>query len=133
MPLSKSVFLKLAAFAFASTMAGFGINALVRPAHALSFFEFEPPAGTADQKMVNSLMAVYGVRDIFMGLAIHIALFLGTSKSLGWSLIIASAVAFADGAICWSHGQGQWSHWGYAPLILVVGVLILRTDRPWVT
>ena len=65
-----------------------------------------------------------------MGLAIHIPLFLRNSESLGWSLIIASAVVVADGAICWSHGQGQWSHREHAPLILVVGVLIFRTDRP---
>ncbi|KAJ5087820.1 hypothetical protein N7456_011436 [Penicillium angulare] len=130
---TQSPILSLAATAFATIMVGFGVNALVRPAHALSFFEFEPPAGAADRQMVDSLMAVYGVRDIFMGLAMYIALLFGTPKSLGWTLIITSLVAFADGAICWTHGQGQWAHWSYAPMILIVGGLTLRTSAPRAT
>lgn len=91
------------------------------PDHALTFFEYEPPAGAADRKMVHGLMAVY----IFMGLAIYPSAYFGTHQALGWILISASAVAFADGAVCWTHGESQWNHWGYAPVIGVVGSLIL--------
>lgn len=125
MPVSQLPALRLAAVAFATIFIGFGVNAIVRPDHALTFFEFEPPADPSDHGMVNSLMAVYGVRDIFMGVVIYIATFSGTSKALGLTLITASAVAFADGAVCWMHGQGQWAHWGYAPIILTVGGLLL--------
>lgn len=45
---------------------GFGVNAILRPAHALTFFEFEPPLAPQDRSLVDSLMVVYGVRDIFM-------------------------------------------------------------------
>lgn len=110
---------------------GFGINAILRPDQALTFFEFEPPTGSADHKMVNSLMVVYGVRDIFMGFAIYTAGNCGTRRALGWTLIAASAVAFADGAVCWTHGAGQWNHWLYAPVIAVSGSLVLGMfDRP---
>ncbi|KAK3392687.1 hypothetical protein B0H63DRAFT_386961 [Podospora didyma] len=118
--------LLLAAHAFATIFTAFGINAILRPSHALTFFEFSPPTSAADAKLVDSLMAVYGARDIFMGLAIYAAAFFGTKKSLGWTLIAASGVAVADGLVCYSHGQGEWNHWGYAPMITLVGSLLLN-------
>ncbi len=125
MALSESTPLQLAAHGFATIFTGFGINAILRPAHALTFFEFAPPLSPTDARMVESLMAVYGARDIFMGLAIYSAALFGTKKSLGWTLIAAAGVAFADGLICLSHGQGQWNHWGYAPMVTAVGALLL--------
>ncbi|KAK4679812.1 hypothetical protein QC764_207380 [Podospora pseudoanserina] len=117
--------LQYAAHAFATIFTGFGINAILRPQHALTFFEFAPPASAADAKMVDSLMAVYGARDIFMGVAIYAAALFGTKKSLGWTLVAASGVAVVDGIVCWSHGQGEWNHWGYAPMITAVGAVLL--------
>lgn len=122
---SQSGVARLAAHAFAAIFIGFGVNAILRPSHALTFFEFAPPAQPADAKMVDSLMAVYGARDIFMGLAIHASAFCGTKASLGWTLIAASGVAVVDGIVCFTHGQGQWNHWGYAPIITVVGAVLL--------
>lgn len=122
---SNSPALHIAANAFGTIFIGFGINAILRPENALSFFEFAPPASPTDNAMVDSLMAVYGVRDIFMGLAIYTASWFGTKKGLGWTLVAASAVAFADGAVCWGHGMGEWNHWGYAPVITGVGSLLL--------
>lgn len=63
-----------------------------------------------------------------MGLTIYAAGFLGTRKSLGWTLIATSAVAFADGAVCWSQGHGQWNHWGYAPVLAIIGGLLVGSD-----
>lgn len=60
-----------------------------------------------------------------MGLAIDSAALFGTKKSLGWTLLAASGVAFADGAVCFAFGKGQWNHWGYAPIITAVGSLLL--------
>ncbi|KAJ5360633.1 hypothetical protein N7517_009824 [Penicillium concentricum] len=125
MPLSHSVILRLAASAIATIFVGFGVNAILRPDHALTFFEFQPPTSLVDKQMVDSLMAVYGVRDIFMGAAIYAASYFGTRTTLGWILIAASSVAFADGFVCWTHGQGQWNHWGYAPMVAVAGSLLL--------
>ncbi|KAJ5104483.1 hypothetical protein NUU61_001830 [Penicillium alfredii] len=115
----------LAASAVGTIFVAFGVNAVLRPDNALTFFEFEPPAAATDKNMVDSLMAVYGVRDIFMGLAIYAAAFVGTRRSLGWTLLAASAVASADGFVCWTHGQGEWNHWGYAPMVAVLGGLLL--------
>lgn len=124
MPVSKSPILQLAAHAIATLFVGFGVNAIVRPTNALTFFEWEAPATKADADVLNGLLAVYGVRDIFMGLALYSAGICGTRKSLGWTLIAASSVASADGYVCYLHGQGEWNHWGYAPMVAVVGVLL---------
>ncbi|KAK4235194.1 hypothetical protein C8A03DRAFT_46624 [Achaetomium macrosporum] len=125
MALSQSSVLQLAAHAFATIFTGFGINAILRPTNALTFFEFAPPASPAEARMIDSLMAVYGVRDIFMGQAVYSAALWGTRKSLGLTLIAASGVAIADGMICYSHGQGQWNHWGYARMITAIGAVLL--------
>lgn len=88
-------------------------------------FEFEPPAAAAEHHLVKRLMAIYGVRDIFMGLAIYVAASLGTRKSLGWTLISTCAVAVADGLICLMDGHDQWSHWGHGLMIRELGSILL--------
>lgn len=123
--LSQSPSLRIAASVFATIFVGFGINAMVRPDSALGFFEFQAPTSARDQKMVESLMVVYGVRDMFMGLAIYAAAYFGDRRTLGWIVVAGSGVAFADGAVCRAHGKGEWNHWGYAPMLTAVGSLLL--------
>lgn len=123
--LSRSPLLGFAATLFATIFVGFGINAILRPQNALTFFEFEPPTLPATKQLVDSLMVIYGARDVFMGLAIYAAIYFGSRKALGSILLAASGVAFVDGAVCWAQvGRGQWNHWGYAPVITVVGSLL---------
>ncbi|KAF8951613.1 hypothetical protein BDZ97DRAFT_1601123, partial [Flammula alnicola] len=112
----------------ASVFVGFGINAILRPRHALKFFEFEAPASVSDKKLVDGLMVIYGARDIFMGLAIYSTAYFGDRKSLGWILIAGSGVAFVhvDGAVCRAQvGKGEWNHWSYAPILTAVGSVLL--------
>ncbi|RDX54656.1 hypothetical protein K466DRAFT_584226 [Polyporus arcularius HHB13444] len=126
MAISRSPILLLAAAAFGTIFVGFGINAILRPAHALTFFEFaRPPASAADRQLVDSLMIIYGARDVFMGLAIYAAAYFGNRKALGSIVLAASAVAAVDGAVCKMNGEGEWAHWGYAPMVALVGALLL--------
>jgi len=61
-----------------------------------------------------------------MGVAIYAAAYFGDRKTLGSILIAGSAVAFADGAVCRVQvGKGEWNHWSYAPVLTVVGGLLL--------
>lgn len=121
--LSQSPSLLIIASVFATISVGFGINAILRPDNALEFFEFTALASTADRKLIDGLMIVYGARDIFMGVATYSSAYYGDRKSLGWILIATSAVAFVDGAVCRSKvGTGEWNHWGYAPIIATLGV-----------
>jgi hypothetical protein len=123
---SQSPSLRIAASVFATIFVGFGINGILRPRNALEFFEFEAPASASDKKLVDSLMVIYGARDIFMGLAIYSAAYFGDRKTLGWILIAGSAVAFVDGAVCLAQvGKGEWNHWSYAPILAAVGSALL--------
>ena len=123
---SRSSSLRIIASVFATISVGFGINAILRPDNALEFFELKAPASAPDKKLVDILMMVYGVRDIFMGLAIYSAAYFGDRKALGWIVISCSAVAFADGAICLTQvGKGEWNHWSYAPIMTAVGSMLL--------
>ncbi|KAJ5350049.1 hypothetical protein N7541_007776 [Penicillium brevicompactum] len=125
MPFSRSLGLRLAASAIASACIGVGINAILRPDHALTFFEFQPTSAI-DKPIVDSLVTIFGIRDIFMGVAILAASYFGTHSTLGWILIATGGVAFADGLVCWSHGGGEWNHWGFAPVVAVIGGLLLE-------
>jgi hypothetical protein len=125
MPLSHSPYLRLASSAFATIFLGFGINAMLRPENGLTFFEFEQP--TTDKRIVNDLMIVYGARDIFMGIAIYAAAYFAHPKALGWIMVAGSAVAFVDGAVVYNSpvAHGEMNHWGYAPILGAVGVILL--------
>ncbi|SPO06360.1 related to integral membrane protein [Cephalotrichum gorgonifer] len=119
-----SVLLLISA-AFATIFVAFGVNAILQPSNTLTFFELSAPTAPADRQIVDALLAVYGVRDIFMGAAIYAAAYFGSRKALGWIVISGSAVAFADGAVCQVYaGNGAWNHWGYAPVLTVVGGLL---------
>ncbi|KAL2867492.1 DUF4267 domain-containing protein [Aspergillus lucknowensis] len=125
MSVSQNPFLRLAGAAFGTICVGFGINAFLRPEHALSFFELDYPASGVERSVVDNLMYVYGARDVFMGLAAYIAAYFGNNKTLGWILLAISGVAYADGVICWANGHGEWNHWGYAPMITAISTLLL--------
>lgn len=110
---------------FGTIFLGFGVNAMVRPRDAFAVFEFDLPSSAADQKLVESLMIIYGARDVFMGLAIYFTAWFGSRKACGWTLIAGAAVAFVDGLVCIRQiGTGQWNHWGYAPIVFAVGALL---------
>lgn len=117
--------------AISLTFIAFGLNALLNPTSALSFYLLTPPTTAStpsDTQAVHSLLAAYGVRDIFMGLSLFSAGLFGTPKSLGLTLLAAAAVAVADGFVCqvYAAGEGVMNHWGYAPLVAGVGVAVLR-------
>lgn len=124
--LSQSPLLTLAATALGTIAIGFGLNAIFRPQNALTFFEFQELATGTDKRLVDGLMYVYGVRDIFMGLAVYSVAYFGDRKALGWIAIAGSGVDYADGLTCWALvGKGYWSRWGFAPIMTAVGVLLL--------
>ncbi|MDI1489052.1 MAG: hypothetical protein OHK93_008330 [Ramalina farinacea] len=125
------LYLTIPSTLFALIFIFFGLNALFRPESALAFISESlhyptatfPTSSSDQQKLINALLVIYGARDIFMGLAIGIVTFLGSSKTLGWVLLSASGVAVADGWAVSELGDGsEWNHWGYAPLVAAVGV-----------
>jgi Domain of unknown function (DUF4267) len=123
-PLSHSAPLLLAATVFGTIFLGFGINALLRPSHALTFFEVHLTPEDLSS-LITGAVIVYGIRDIFMGLAILFPAYFRARKVLGWILMAAAAVAVGDGVVCKVYvGSGEWGHWGYAPAVAGVGVVL---------
>ncbi|KAK5075249.1 hypothetical protein LTS08_001668 [Lithohypha guttulata] len=120
--LSTSPTLFKVAYLFGATGIAFGLNAIYNPVYALSFFGFEYPSPGETKRVVDALMMIYGVRDLFMGFATLMAAYHRQSKVLGALVVATGGVALADGAVCYSvHGTGHWNHIPLAPVILGVG------------
>ncbi|KAK3051705.1 hypothetical protein LTR09_007005 [Extremus antarcticus] len=115
-------YLRIATTIFATIFVGMGISVFQDPSITLGFFELPYSAVAAQNQLISVLLAVYAVRDVFVGLAIYVAAYFGDKRTLGWMTIAAGAVAAGDGAICKVMvGKGEWNHWGYAPMLIVVG------------
>ena len=122
--------LELGALFFATIFIGFGFLGFINPSKALSFFELPYPhakkASADARKTIDVMFVVYGVRDIFMGVAIYAAALCGTRQALGWIVVAAGCVAVTDGAACkFMVGKGEMNHWGYAPVMIVLGAAML--------
>ncbi|KXS99607.1 hypothetical protein AC578_9940 [Pseudocercospora eumusae] len=125
MTISSSPILRYISLAFATIFVGFGINAMLNPTSALTFFELSYPIPPDQQKLVNALLLVYGARDIFMGAAIYISALYGNTTALGCMVLAAGLTAGADGWACkYIVGAGEMNHWGYAPILLVLGAVM---------
>ncbi|KAF2211734.1 hypothetical protein CERZMDRAFT_98167 [Cercospora zeae-maydis SCOH1-5] len=122
MPISQSNWIRYVCGAFGTIFIGFGINCLVNPVLALSFFEL-PYSAVPEQRMfADAMLMAYGYRDIFMGLAMYAPAYYGSPKALGWIMLAASSVAAVDGWVCYSIvGAGWMNHWSYAPMLAIVG------------
>jgi hypothetical protein len=105
----------------------YGLLAFVRPAEILqSCFGLSYPSLPSDVATVDALMAIYGARDVFMGIAIIAAGMYRTRKVLGWIILALSGVAAVDGWVCVVAKTGaEWTHWGYAPVMAVFGAWLL--------
>ncbi|KXT15146.1 hypothetical protein AC579_7913 [Pseudocercospora musae] len=125
MAVSSSPVLRYICLAFATIFIGFGINAIVNPTSASSFFELSYPILPDQRKLANTLLFVYGARDVFMGAAIYISALYGNTTALGWMVLAAGLTAGADGWACkYIVGAGEMNHWGYAPILLVLGAVM---------
>lgn len=119
--------LTLLAGATGTIPLGFGINAMLRPEHALSFFApLVYPTDEAARQLVDYIMIIYGARNVFWGLATYAAAFFGSRRALGAIMVAGSALAGVDGWVCKMAGGGEWDHWGYAPMLALIGVLCIR-------
>ena len=122
MPLSASPYLPMAAGLLATVFIGFGLNAILKPALGLTFFALPYPStgplAAPHKATIDALSAVYGVRDVFMGVAIYAAAYYGSSQALGVITLSAGLVAVFDGAVCkFMVGKGtgessaEMNHW----------------------
>jgi len=102
---------------------GFGINAFLRPENAVTFFN-GASMPTINSDLIHALVMIYAARDIFMGVAIYATAYYGSRRALGWTMLAGGFNAFIDGlAVKTYMGGGEWDHWGYAPVLVVLGLV----------
>ena len=138
MILSTLPYLELVASFYGTIFIGFGFLWFINPQKALSFFELPYPHITSKdaskkslsdaKKTIDTIAVAYGIRNIFMGAAIYAASLYGTRQALGYIVIAAGCVAGTDGAVCkFMIGKGEMNHWSYAPVLVVLGGVMLGT------
>lgn len=123
---SQSDYVGYAVCVIASIFVAFGLLDLVKPRQGLTFFELDYPVLAKQQTTIDALIWVIGARDIFMGTALYASMRYGSRHLTGLIMLSASTQAIFDGFVCLlKAGKGQWSHWGYAPMLVAVGTLLV--------
>ncbi len=107
----------------------FGLNALLRPEAALRSVQFPVPSATADpqsRKLVRGLMRIYGIRNVVFTYFLTLTWYRGDVRLLGFGLLGALPLVLTDGLVSREIiGGGEWSHWGFAPVIAGVAAGLL--------
>lgn len=76
--------------------------------------------------MLTVVVIAFGAKLIGAAMAVYANIMFGTRKSLGLVLIAGGCVAGVDGWICKSYmGKGEWNHWGYGSMMVMVGSVLL--------
>lgn len=124
---SQSPILPAAAAIFAIFPALVGAVGLFLPRLVLTAaFEFELPSSPKDQKLTDSLMRLFCVRDLFLGSVALAAWYNEDSKTLGMIMIMGSGVVFADGLVNKTQtGGGLWKHLPFVPVMAGIGAGLL--------
>lgn len=103
-----------------------GLYGVLRPASALSLLGFPIPTEPREQRLSYSLLRMYGVRQATMGLASLALWWNGEHRLMGVFMLVNTPVAVVDGFVSrWQTGGGEWGHWGFIPvgLVLAAGLL----------
>ena len=120
-----ALLLKMANIHFATMPIIVGIGLLLKPAYISKLIFRDAPISHqtgANTELVDILRAGFASRDIYMGLMLWSALWTGDRRAIGRSLLIALVVVVIDGwALQSAMGKGLWDHWGFIPVVLVVG------------
>lgn len=125
--LSESPRLRLVAYLFAIGSFAYGSIAIFKPSMSLEFFGFQYPAKSdSSRTIIDALMLIYGIRDIYMGVAMLAAAYYKHSKMIGLLTLLNGAIAGIDGVICFNlAGAGHWNHWNLLPLVFGVAACFL--------
>jgi hypothetical protein len=82
-----------------------------------------------DQSSVAAYMSVKGVRDIATGLFVIVLMVAGATHLVGWVMLAATIIPFADAAIVLRSGGSKsiaWGvHGGTAVVMLITSALLL--------
>ncbi|KAM0814725.1 hypothetical protein AB5N19_00515 [Seiridium cardinale] len=99
-----------------------GINAVLRPASALSLVGVSQPSQPQDQKLAHFLIQMYGARNIAVGLLALLLWSRGERRTLGLGMFAMMPIALIDGfASRMQLGRGEWGYWFFVPVGAILG------------
>lgn len=71
-------------------------------------------------------MTLFGAKDLFVGVSILAATWVGNRRVAGVLLVAGGLCAAVDGWVVKGFtGTGEWNHWGYGGVMGVVGVVMM--------
>ncbi|KAI7775515.1 hypothetical protein LA080_006758 [Diaporthe eres] len=107
-----------------------GVYGVLRPAGALSMLGFPTPPDAKDRKLAYSLARIYAVRQAAMGLTSLALWWAGEHRLMGIIMLVNTPIAIVDGLVSrWQTGGGEWGHWGFMPLAMVLTAGLVGAPR----
>lgn len=130
MPLSTHPILRLPATLFGLIFLAFGTAYTFYPRAAYSTIGLPSPTTTQDAELVDAIITLFGAKDLFVGVAILAATWLGSGRSgrrvAGLLLVAGSGCAGVDGLVVGRvAGEGEWNHWGYGVVMGFMGIVMM--------
>ncbi|CAH0045066.1 unnamed protein product [Clonostachys solani] len=103
-----------------------GINALLRPGHALSLMGFPSPPEAGGRKLSHSLVQMMASRNISMSLTTITLWFVADQETLGYLMLAQAPIALIDGFISrWQVEGMEWGHWIAVPISVGLGARLV--------
>lgn len=102
MGISKHPIFPWIATIFGTIMFGFGVAYTCFPRDAFSTFGFPSPTTPADLKLMDAVMILYGVKDLYMGISVWATTWLGSRRLAG---LLLFAGALCAGEVCGVSGD----------------------------
>ncbi|CAI6333765.1 unnamed protein product [Periconia digitata] len=111
---------------------GFGLHYTLFPRSAFNNFGFAPPSSSvkpSDLELLDSILILFGAKDLFVGVSIWAAALSGNKRLTGVNILALGLCAALDGWIV-KRSEGvvagaEWGHWGYGSVALVLGAVML--------
>ncbi|KAH0361345.1 hypothetical protein KCU65_g8791, partial [Aureobasidium melanogenum] len=126
MPLSNSPYLINAAGVLGHLLIAGGFAAILIPRTMIGAFGLATPTTPESQKLVDTLVPLYGFRELSMGISMVAVWRYGNIKTLGWTTMAVVVTALGDGWVARKQRKGiEWVHWGLTPIAVALGAGLL--------
>lgn len=132
-PASYTPYLANASAVVAAVPTAVGALILAKPQFAFDILSFPPPTALSDHTLALGLSRIFGARDLAVGITTFAIWWSGRKANgntknhlLGVAMLSGALMVVTDGFVSRSViGKGEWTHWGFAPLNIGLGLGLL--------
>lgn len=126
MPPRTPPLLKALSTLFGTIFLAFGLSYTLYPRAAYPTIGLPSPTTPRDAAIMDAVMTLFGAKDLFVGVSILAATWVGNRRVAGVLLVAGGLCAAVDGWVVKGFtGTGEWNHWGYGGVMGVVGVVMM--------